>query len=310
MKTPITPVRAAAPQTIEELAQTAYQSYVKEQQRLGNSSVLNWSSLSRDTKKAWQQAASTIASQVAFAGCPRPMDPAGDTREASRSAEWLLHIADGGDPGSEAQLRMLLRTAAGLLVRPITPQAQQSGAAMESVLVDGVAYHAPMPVAAELLRLHLELQTCAARAGAQAVLIQDHAKRLIGDVVQADELASAVCRTVAEFPDRDSPADWPEAMLVTSDELHRIVREAIFDATPAAVSAPQPQPAPKTFDELPLATCAPSIEEWINVLDPLIKYAGRPGDWGRESKLGLLTQRLLQVRQELAQGEIQEGSSV
>ena len=45
------------------------------------------------------------------------------------------------------------------------------------------------------------------------------------------------------------------------------------------------------------------------MLDPLLKYAGRPGDWGRESKLGLLTQRLLQVRQELAQGEIQEGGA-
>ncbi|WCM88535.1 hypothetical protein [Acidovorax sp. NCPPB 3576] len=70
--------------------------------------------------------------------------------------------------------------------------------------------------------------------------------------------------------------------------------------------------APKTFDDLPLATCSLSIEErakWINVLDPLLKYAGRPGDWGRESKLGLLTQRLLQVRQELTQGEVKEGGS-
>lgn len=57
------------------------------------------------------------------------------------------------------------------------------------------------------------------------------------------------------------------------------------------------------FADLPLATCPLSLEErarWINVLDPLLRYAGRPGDWGRESKLGLLTMRLMQVRAELA----------
>lgn len=66
---------------------------------------------------------------------------------------------------------------------------------------------------------------------------------------------------------------------------------------------------PKTFDDLPLAECPLSIEErakWINVLDPLLRYAGRPGDWGYGSKLGLLTQRLLQVRQEIAFDRVDE----
>lgn len=70
----------------------------------------------------------------------------------------------------------------------------------------------------------------------------------------------------------------------------------------SAALTPTTSPA-KTFDELQLASCPLSIEErarWINVLDPLLKYAGRPGDWGRESKLGLLTMRLMQVRAELA----------
>jgi hypothetical protein len=69
---------------------------------------------------------------------------------------------------------------------------------------------------------------------------------------------------------------------------------------------------PRTFDDLPLASSALSIEErakWINVLDPLLKYAGSPGDWGRESKLGLLTQRLQQVRQEIVQFEPKEGGA-
>ena len=73
-----------------------------------------------------------------------------------------------------------------------------------------------------------------------------------------------------------------------------------------AVAAPQPA---STFESLPLASCSLSIaerERWINVLDPLIKYAGRPGDWGRESKLGVLTMRLMQARAEIAATEGRE----
>ncbi|WP_230680954.1 hypothetical protein [Paracidovorax cattleyae] len=47
----------------------------------------------------------------------------------------------------------------------------------------------------------------------------------------ADGIALDVCRQVAELPDRNSPEHWPQAMLVTADELHMIVREAIA-ATP------------------------------------------------------------------------------
>lgn len=50
-------------------------------------------------------------------------------------------------------------------------------------------------------------------------------------------IANQVCQSVAELPDRDSPPDWPQAMLVTSDELRNIVLNAINDA------APQAQPA-------------------------------------------------------------------
>lgn len=47
---------------------------------------------------------------------------------------------------------------------------------------------------------------------------------------RTDDIAVDVCRAVAELPDRNSPADWPEAMLVTYDELHRIVHEALAQA--------------------------------------------------------------------------------
>ncbi|MFZ5699696.1 MAG: hypothetical protein ACOY9J_13475 [Pseudomonadota bacterium] len=44
---------------------------------------------------------------------------------------------------------------------------------------------------------------------------------------EAKRLADAIVREVAELPDRDSPADWPAAMLVTSDELRGIVLAAL-----------------------------------------------------------------------------------
>ena len=48
-------------------------------------------------------------------------------------------------------------------------------------------------------------------------------------------MADQICQRVAELPDRDSPADWPKAMLVTSDELRNIVLDAVNDASQAEV---------------------------------------------------------------------------
>lgn len=62
----------------------------------------------------------------------------------------------------------------------------------------------------------------------------------------------------------------------------------------------------KTYDEMPLSESPLSIEErarWIAVLDPLLKYAGSPGDWGYQSKLGVLTQKLLQARAEIVSSD-------
>lgn len=57
-------------------------------------------------------------------------------------------------------------------------------------------------------------------------------------------IAAAVCQRVAELDDRSSPADWPEAMLVTADELQTILIEELA----AALPVPQAKPA----DALPL----------------------------------------------------------
>lgn len=83
-------------------------------------------------------------------------------------------------------------------------------------------------------------------------------------------------------------------------------REALDSNGGAADAAPK---RAITFDQLPLASCSLSIEErakWLNVLDPLIHYAGRPGDWGRESKLGVLTMRIMQARAEIVATEGRE----
>lgn len=63
---------------------------------------------------------------------------------------------------------------------------------------------------------------------------------------EVEGAVASVCRAVAELPDRNSPADWPEAMLVTHDELADAVRTAIAAAlgrasqpTQAAVRVPQ-----------------------------------------------------------------------
>jgi len=40
-----------------------------------------------------------------------------------------------------------------------------------------------------------------------------------------EEWIELAIRDVAELPDRDSPADWPEAMLVTADELRNILTD-------------------------------------------------------------------------------------
>lgn len=47
-----------------------------------------------------------------------------------------------------------------------------------------------------------------------------------------EEIANQVVRDVAELPDRTSPEEWPEAMLVTCAELHLIVLHALGTREP------------------------------------------------------------------------------
>ena len=41
-----------------------------------------------------------------------------------------------------------------------------------------------------------------------------------------------IVRDVAELPGRDSPEDWPEAMLVTASELRGIIEQRLAELTP------------------------------------------------------------------------------
>lgn len=47
-----------------------------------------------------------------------------------------------------------------------------------------------------------------------------------------EDLISRIIKRIAELPDRTSPDDWPEAMLVTSGELDLILREELDEPTP------------------------------------------------------------------------------
>ena len=46
-------------------------------------------------------------------------------------------------------------------------------------------------------------------------------------------LIGAVLRDVAELPDRNSPDDWPDALIVTGEELEIILEEAFEQAATA-----------------------------------------------------------------------------
>jgi len=45
----------------------------------------------------------------------------------------------------------------------------------------------------------------------------------------AQTLAKNVTQVICEMDDRTSPDDWPEALLVTADELHGIILEQAAD---------------------------------------------------------------------------------
>jgi hypothetical protein len=51
-----------------------------------------------------------------------------------------------------------------------------------------------------------------------------------GKTSEFDQFVNSVLNDVAELPDRTSPDDEPDMMLVTADELARIIRERLSEA--------------------------------------------------------------------------------
>lgn len=52
------------------------------------------------------------------------------------------------------------------------------------------------------------------------------------ELEQLDSVIGNTLRRVAELPDRSSPDDWPDAMLVTAEELDAILRDELLAAIP------------------------------------------------------------------------------
>lgn len=88
-----------------------------------------------------------------------------------------------------------------------------------------------------------QAEKAVSNAGARAAFVSDAnfeaAERLeklatenarLKNALTGEDLAAAICKRVAELPDRNSPEDWPEAMLVTAEELEFIVVSEILDA--------------------------------------------------------------------------------
>ncbi|MFG0610785.1 hypothetical protein [Delftia sp. WSY_14] len=83
-----------------------------------------------------------------------------------------------------------------------------------------------------------------------------------GPVLDVRAIAAAVCQRVAELPDRNSPEDWPEAMLVTGQELIDVVTCELeqAQAAPALEAPAAPVRQPLTRDEI-AAWAAETLEE-------------------------------------------------
>lgn len=103
------------PETMRHLGECAYTAFSKELYRVTGIESPAWNKLRGEQMRSWHHAANNVVARVAAFGFPRPLDALEDAREAKRCAEWLMHVADGGDVGGGSQLRALLRSAAGLL---------------------------------------------------------------------------------------------------------------------------------------------------------------------------------------------------
>lgn len=169
---------------------------------------------------------------------PRPQADAGapETPEGCTPADAQILRRANHDLAAESfelqqALRGIVAQAGGALARFDIAAAPQAPAAPTAAACAYAPLPKPYSAAAALglddlytgddMRAHADAHRAAPAPAAGAV------------PTDAAGIATTVCRQVAELPDRNSPEDWPEAMLVTADELHMIVREALGAAAPA-----------------------------------------------------------------------------
>lgn len=117
-------------------------------------------------------------------------------------------------------------------------------------------------------------------------------------VSMPERLADAIVREVAELPDRDSPADWPAAMLVTSDELRGIVHAALHgEAKPAKCDGNHGGPRcadPECWNDGPIALILDELRRAVTKFptwptDPLHALAVLGEEFGELTKATLQT---------------------
>ncbi|WP_447916235.1 hypothetical protein [Delftia acidovorans] len=95
-----------------------------------------------------------------------------------------------------------------------------------------------------------------------------------GPALDVRAIAAAVCQRVAELPDRDSPEDWPEAMLVTGAELIDAVADEIEQALSQTAAAARPAPATFMTEDRALEWA------WDKVREDLGTKGWTAGDFG------------------------------
>lgn len=96
-------------------------------------------------------------------------------------------------------------------------------------------------------------------------------------------IADLVVQDVAEIPYRTSPDDWPEAMIVTAEELHAFVVRRVRGAD----AAPEPVAAPSASDEERIAAWKNSVSSSadlsvvLSAEDLMRKFAARAAEADR-----------------------------
>ncbi len=170
----------------------------------------------RDEREAFEQA--FIAEKLRVMG----LDEDGPAVKAIRMCH-LVRYGNGDYPSLEAYFAWFAWQArAALAATPALPATEDSSAgdpATESVLIEGVAYTIPEPVALELLRLHIELKQAEVQAEPVAWMRKTDITELTDSAPETDGWTPLYTAPQAQ------PADAPIPYLQEADQhlLHRFI---------------------------------------------------------------------------------------